>query len=173
MKSVLVKSIEKQAANSSATRTADDDSNWATRCAMWQGRVERATARRTKRAKAYLALILAGHGVSLRVHGGALEIKNGLTHYPQSRDTYLFFRRDADLPERIILLDGSGSISFDVLSWLAEQKVNLIRIDWKGDIVCIAGASGYSANPDRRLGGSMRQGEPMDVVAKETDDFDF
>jgi CRISPR-associated protein Cas1 len=46
-------------------------------------------------------------------------------------------------------LDGSGSISFDVLSWLAEQKVSLIRIDWKGDIVCVAGASGYSANPFR------------------------
>ena len=69
--------------------------------------------------------------------------------YPQSRETYLFFRRDADLPERIILLDGSGSISFDVLSWLAEQKISLIRIDWKGDIVCVAGASGYSANPFR------------------------
>jgi CRISP-associated protein Cas1 len=46
-------------------------------------------------------------------------------------------------------LDGSGSISFDVLSWLAEQKVSLIRIDWKGGIVCVAGASGYSANPFR------------------------
>jgi hypothetical protein len=67
-------------------------------------------ARRTKRAKAYPALILAGHGVSLRIHGGALEIQNGLTHYPQRREQFIFFRRDADLPERIILLDGSGSI---------------------------------------------------------------
>ena len=36
-----------------------------------------------------------------------------------------------------------------MLSWLSEQKVSLIRIDWKGDIVCVAGASGYSANPHR------------------------
>ena len=85
----------------------------------------------------------------LRIHGGALEIQNGLTHYPQQRETYLFFRGDVDLPERIILLDCDGSISFDVLSWLSEQKVSLIRIDWKGDIVCVAGASGYSANPFR------------------------
>jgi CRISP-associated protein Cas1 len=41
------------------------------------------------------------------------------------------------------------SRGFDVLSWLAEQNVSLIRINWKGDIVCIAGASGYSANPHR------------------------
>jgi hypothetical protein len=116
---------------------------------MWRGRVERASARRTKRAKPQAALILAGHGVSLRIQNGALEIQNGLTHYPQSREIYLFFRGDADLPERIILLDGSGSISFDVLSWLNEQNVSLIRIDWRGDIVCVAGASGYSANPFR------------------------
>jgi CRISP-associated protein Cas1 len=124
-------------------------SAWATRGEIWRSRVERASGRRTKRAKPQSALILAGHGVSLRIHGGALEIKNGLTHYPQQRETYLFFRGDLDLPERIMLLDCSGSISFDVLSWLSEQKTTLIRIDWKGDIVCVTGASGYSANPFR------------------------
>ena len=99
------------------------------RSEIWRSRVERASVRRTKRAKPQSALILAGHGVSLRIHGGALEIKNGLTHYPQQRETYLFFRGDADLPERIILSDCSGSISFDVLSWLSEQKISLIRIN--------------------------------------------
>ena len=147
-KRVLAEPTEIVVTNSSATRTADD-SNWATRSRMWQSRLEKASTRRTKRARPHPALILAGHGVSLRIHGGALEIQNGLTHYPQSRETYLFFPRDADLPERIILLDGSGSVSFDVLSWLAEQKVSLIRIGWTGDIVCVAGASGYSANPHR------------------------
>jgi CRISP-associated protein Cas1 len=124
---------DKEAANSRATPTVDD-ANWAIRSGMWRDRVEKASVRRTKRAKAHPALILAGHGVSLRIHGGALEIQNGLTHYPQRREQFIFFRRDADLPERIILLDGSGSISFDVLSWLAQQKISLIRIDWKGDL---------------------------------------
>ena len=96
---------------------------WATRSEIWRSRVETASLRRTKRAKPQSALILAGHGVLLRIHGGALEIQNGLTHYPQRRETYLFFRGDPDLPERIILLDGSGSISFEVLSWLNEQQV--------------------------------------------------
>jgi CRISPR-associated protein Cas1 len=122
---------------------------WVTRSELWRSRVERASARRTKRGRPQPALILAGHGVSLRIHGGALEIKNGLTHYPQQRETYLFFRRDVDLPERIILLGCDGSISFDVLSWLSDQKISLIRINWRGEIVCVAGASGYSANPFR------------------------
>jgi CRISPR-associated protein Cas1 len=124
-------------------------SAWATRSELWRSRIERGSARRTKRAKPQSALILAGHGVSLRIHGGALEIQNGLTHYPQRRETYLFFRGDPDLPERIILLDGSGSVSFDVLSWINEQNISLIRIDWRGKVVCVAGASGYSANPFR------------------------
>ena len=127
----------------------EDDIAWATRSGMWRVRAEKASARRTKRAKPPPALIIAGHGVSLRIEGGALTIQNGFTHYPQKREIIRYFRGDVALPERIILLDGSGSISFDVLSWLAEQKVSLIRIDWKGDIVCVAGASGYSANPYR------------------------
>jgi CRISPR-associated protein Cas1 len=127
----------------------EDDIAWATRSSMWRARTEKASAGRTKRAKAQPALILAGHGVSLRVENGALTIQNGFTHYPQKREIIRYFRGDVALPERIILLDGSGSISFDVLSWLAEQKVSFIRIDWKGDIVCVAGALGYSANPHR------------------------
>src|SRR5277367_2407371 len=126
-----------------------DDTQWATRSSMWQSRVAKASARRTKRAKAQPALILAGHGVSLRIENGALTIQNGFTHYPQQREIIRYFRGDVALPERIILLDGSGSISFDVLSWLAEQEVSFIRINWKGDIVCVAGATGYSANPFR------------------------
>src|SRR5262249_4494388 len=40
-------------------------------------------------------------------------------------------------------------VSFEVLSWLNEQEINLVRIDWRGKIVCVVGASGYSANPFR------------------------
>jgi CRISP-associated protein Cas1 len=114
-----------------------------------QSAASRRIGRRTKRAKPPSAIILAGHGVSLRVENGALTIQNGFTHYPQKRENIRYFRGDAALPERIVLLDGSVSISFDVLSWLAEQKISLIRIDWKGDIVSVVGATGYSANPFR------------------------
>ena len=134
---------------SSSVDLNTDDTEWATRSSMWQARVKKASGRRTKRARPQPALILAGHGVSLRIEGGALSIKNGFTHYPAQREIIQYFRGDVACPERIILLDGSGSISFDVLSWLAEQRTSLIRIDWKGDIVCVASGSGYSANPFR------------------------
>jgi CRISP-associated protein Cas1 len=128
------------------------DVAWATRSSMWKNRVEKALARRTKRAKAQPALILAGHGVLLPIENGGLTIQNGFTHYPQKREVIRYFRGDVALSERIVLLDGSGSISFDVLSWLAGQEVVLMRIDWKGGIVRVAGASEYSANPFRVRG---------------------
>jgi hypothetical protein len=108
----------------------DDDIAWATRSSMWKNRVEEASARWTKRAKAQPALILAGH-VSLRIEGGSLTIQNGFTHYPQQREIIRYFRGDVALPERIILLDGSGSISFDVLSWFSEQKLVLFALTEK------------------------------------------
>jgi CRISP-associated protein Cas1 len=61
-----------------------DDTQWAARSSMWQGRVGKTSDRRTKRAKAVRALILAGHGVSLRIENGALTIQNGFAHYPRS-----------------------------------------------------------------------------------------
>jgi hypothetical protein len=85
-----------------------DDIAWATRSNMWQSRVEKVSARRTKRAKPQPALILAGHGVSLRIANGALTIQNGFTHYPQKREIIRYFPGDLSLPERIIVLDGSG-----------------------------------------------------------------
>ena len=79
-----------------------DDIQWATRSSVWRARTEKATARRTKRAKPAPALTLAGHGVSLRIEGGALTIQNGFTHYPQHRETFRYFRGDLSLPERIM-----------------------------------------------------------------------
>ncbi len=41
------------------------------------------------------------------------------------------------------MLDGNGSLSFDVVSWLAEQRVPLIRIDWRGEVASVIGGQGF------------------------------
>jgi CRISPR-associated endonuclease Cas1 len=83
------------------------------------------------------------------VDAGTLLTRTGFTHYPQSREEFRYFRGDLDRPARIILLDGSGSISFDVLDWLAEQEIPLIRISWTGEVVTVIGANGYSADREK------------------------
>jgi CRISP-associated protein Cas1 len=126
-----------------------DDHNWRIRSELWSRRSTKIANQRAKRERPRVPLVLCGHGVSLRLENGSLTIRNGFTHYPQIQETYRFFKGELAIPERIILLEGSGSISFDVLSWLAEQDVSMVRIDWRGEVVCVASRSGYAANPYR------------------------
>lgn len=121
---------------------------WAKRNSIWEGR-GKSKRPRGRRERNDEPLVLCGHGVSLNVDRGTLLIKDGLTHYPQERRVYRFHRGELELPSRIVMLDGSGSISFDVLSWLSEQRVPLIRIDWRGDVVSVVGGTGYAPVADR------------------------
>ncbi|CAN5312852.1 hypothetical protein BH09PSE2_BH09PSE2_17780 [soil metagenome] len=120
---------------------------WTTRNEYWLEQGRSAARRRNKRTRATHPLILSVHGVNLRIERGVLHIRNGFTHYPQERETFQFFRGDLNLPTRIIMLDGSGGISFDVLGWLAEQGTALVQLDWRGDAVTVIGGSGYAGNP--------------------------
>jgi hypothetical protein len=128
---------------------AGDDPEWAERSRHWGGRPERPKDKRVRRHPSRDPLILAGHGVSLQVEAGTLLIRNGFTHYPQKQETYRYFKGDAGLPQRIIVLDGSGSITFDVLTWLNEQKVPFVKIDWTGNAVTVVSGDGFAANRDR------------------------
>ena len=79
-----------------------------------------------------------------------LLVRNGFTHYPQKQETYRYFKADPDLPPRIIMLDGSGSITFDVLTWLNEQKVPLVKIDWTGNVAMVASPDEFRCQPRSR-----------------------
>ena len=129
--------------------SALDDHEWADRSRHWAHRITRSKDKRVRRQPSHDPLILAGHGVSLRIEAGTLLIRNGFTHYPQKQETYRYFKGDADLPPRIIMLDGSGSISFDVLTWLNEQKVPLVKIDWTGNTVTVVSGDSFAANRER------------------------
>lgn len=122
--------------------------NWAERNSHWQEQ-RQPTRRRAVRERSKSPLILCGHGVNLRIDRGTLLIHNGFTHYPQERETFRFFKGDLNLPPRIIMLDGSGNLSFDVISWLAGQNVPLVRIDWQGEIVSVIGGDAFATRPDR------------------------
>src|SRR3954470_24759364 len=102
---------------------------WASRNERWIFELAKSAAPRRLRERRKEPLILCGHGVSLNVDGGTLLVRNGLTHYPQQREQFRFFKGEPSIPPRIIMLDGSGCVSFDVLDWLAEQGVTLVRLN--------------------------------------------
>jgi CRISPR-associated protein Cas1 len=126
-----------------------DDHEWADRSRHWANCGTGPKDKRVRRQRRRDPLILAGHGVSLRIEAGTLLIRNGFTHYPQKQQAYRFFKADADLPPRIIMLDGSGSITFDVLMWLNEQKVPLVKIDWTGNAVTVVSGDSFAADRER------------------------
>lgn len=126
-----------------------DDFAWADRNDHWQSKSQKPGRYRPKHRRASEPLILCGHGVSLKIDKGALAINNGFTHWPQERESFRFFKGDLRLPPKIIMLDGSGGLSFDVIAWLAEQNTALIRVDYQGDVVSIIGGAGTAQDPER------------------------
>jgi CRISP-associated protein Cas1 len=123
-----------------------DDLEWADRSAYWQQQATWKPRSTKQKRKVRSPLVLGGHGVRLRIDGGSLFVQNGFTHYPQKREEWRFFPGHPDLPTRIVVVDGDGALTFDVLEWLSTQQIPLIQINWRGDVIVVGGASGYAAD---------------------------
>ena len=121
----------------SCSVTANNLEDWAYRAEHWFSTQSPGPATLTRQP-----LVLTGHGMRLRINGGALEVRSGFTHYPQRQETWRFFRGDRQRPTRIVLVDGSGAITLDVLSWLNEQDIPLIQVDFRGRTVSAFGRVG-------------------------------
>jgi CRISPR-associated endonuclease Cas1 len=121
--------------------------DWSERCEHWRNKPVPTARPRRRRERETAPLILTGHGVSLKVDKGSLLVRNGFTHHPQRPETRRFFPGDLETPQRIIMIDGSGQLTFDALNWLSEQGVHLVRLNWCGEVVCVLAANGYAADP--------------------------
>lgn len=126
---------------------SDIDCDWPMRCSYWYSKSQLEKPKRKRREKAKAGLILTGNGLSIRVDKGRLLIKDGFTHYPQKQITKTYFKGALDIPPRIVLVDGKGSITLDALEWMSEQNVDLIRLGYDGRIQSVMSANGYAADP--------------------------
>lgn len=124
-----------------------DSTNWLRRSEYWLGHKRSSGRGRGKKFRYREPFILCGDGVRIRVDHGTLLIRNGFTHYPQKCEEIRLFPGDANMPDRIVVLDGSGGISFDALNWMSDQQVVLVQLNWRGQVSFVGGNSGYSANP--------------------------
>lgn len=122
---------------------------WAQRSSYWLDRSEAGQPKRKRREKASAPLVLTGLNMQMRVERGTLIIRDGTTHSPQEIREYRFFKGSLDLPPRIIVLDGYGSLTLDALDWLAEQNVALIRVRWNGQFFSMLSAGGCAPDPQK------------------------
>ncbi len=131
----------------SAHIAVKSDNEWSLRSDAWAHRSPETRRGRRTSVIERQPLILSGHGMRLAVRHGSLEVWNGFTHHPQQQETFRFFPGQPDVPSRIVLLDGSGSITLDVLTWLSQQSIPLIQLDYRGDVRAAIGSSGLGADP--------------------------
>jgi CRISPR-associated protein Cas1 len=128
-----------------------DDQAWAERGAYWQQLADPPQRLYlTRRPGQPRPLVLAGHGVRLRVEHGTLVVRHGFTHHPQDAKEQRFFPGDPRLPSRIVLLDSDGYLTLSVISWLHAQQVPLVVLDWRGRIVSVLGVATEGADPELR-----------------------
>ena len=134
--------------NSTQQVEKDDNAAWATRGNYWIKKLNPTPQYKAKKRRViHKPLVLSGHGIRLNIDRSTLLIKCGFTHHPQAKEEHRFFPQDRQLPSRIVILDGNGSITFDALEWLSEQNVPLVQINWKGEIANVGGAN-YAASHD-------------------------
>jgi len=134
----------------SDTGRADDDA-WAQRASYWHDLAEpRHPEVFFRKPPIRRPLVLAGHGVRIRIDKGTLLVTDGLTHHPQTRRERRYFPGDPRLPSRIVVIDSpNGSLTLDAIAWLSRQSVPLVMIDWRGQVVSVTGLQARS--PDTAL----------------------
>ena len=151
----------------STSNVARQEESWAERAQHWAAH-DSPTARTHghHQRKLRAPLVLTGHGMHLRINHGALEVRNGFTHYPQNREEWRFFRGDPRRPSRIVALDGSGAITLDVLVWLAEQDIPLVQLDYQGNTISSIGNTHRSgARPELMRAQLMAARDPKQSMA--------
>ena len=122
---------------------------WLERSRYWLAEYEASLSKRKRRERPKEPLILVGHGLSINVDKGRLVIRDGATHFPSAPRQYAFFKGSLELPLRIVVIDGSGSITLDAIDWLQEQNIPLIRVRFDGSQISVMSPSGYSAEPSK------------------------
>ena len=138
---------------------------WASRNEHWRALSQQTISPRGRRQRRAEPLILCGHGVLLRVDGGALVIRNGRTHHPHQPETYRFFKGDLALPPRIIMIDGSGMASFEAFKWLGAQNVPLVQVNWTGEVSALGGGDGYAADRSKVAWQEATRADPAKRLA--------
>jgi CRISP-associated protein Cas1 len=128
------------------TEASLDDHAWLERCRYWATPRPQKRGRGAPPRRVHRPLVLTGHGMRLNIDQGTLLARQGFTHYPQQQEVYRFFPGDRNMPSRIILVDGNGSITLDVIDWLSQQNVPLVRIDWRGNATTVISNS-YGPDP--------------------------
>jgi len=134
------------AARQRADHKPGNDEGWAERGHYWERTAPRPGRRSGRRSRMAMRrpLVLTGYGVHLRVDKGTLLMRDGFSYHPQAGRELRLFPGDPQMPSRIVLVDSHGSLSLEVISWLATQQVPLLLLNWRGETISVVGTTAAS-----------------------------
>lgn len=79
-------------------------------------------------------LLLDGYGMSMRIDGAKLHIKNGSEKLGEGGEEYVFSPKKIDV-DNVVLYGRSGTISVDAIRWLIKHNVQITLLDWNGKLL--------------------------------------
>ncbi len=79
-------------------------------------------------------LLLDGYGIDMRVDGGKLHIKEGISSPENEPHKYVFFPKRIDI-DSIIIYGRSGNITLDAIRWLIKHNVQTSILNWDGKLL--------------------------------------
>jgi CRISP-associated protein Cas1 len=91
----------------------------------WQALYERFSAADKQKQR---TLILSGYGASLSIRRDCLILQDGAIG---TKPDALTLYRGVHAVAKIVLLDASGSLTFDALRWCREQRITLFLLDYR------------------------------------------
>lgn len=148
-----------------AAEVVSDAGEWADRCQYWEQLSEAQKPARKRREKQSAPLIISGYGFVISVDKKRLIIRGGITRYPQKVSEQVFYKGSLDLPPRVVIVDGKGTMSVDALDWISEQGMALIRIKYDGTSAIIMSPNGFAADPDKVAWQYATRSDPVAKLA--------
>lgn len=80
------------------------------------------------------AVLLNGHGISVKVSQAKLKIKDGKYDDEIEPEEYTFSPKRADI-NNVIIYGRSGDISIEAIKWLVKHNVQVTILDWNGKLL--------------------------------------
>src|SRR3989344_2471607 len=79
-------------------------------------------------------LLLNGHGISMRVDGAKLHIRDGRYSTTEEPEEWVFAPKRIDV-DNIVIYGRNGNITLDAIRWTIKHNVQISILDWNGKLL--------------------------------------
>src|SRR3989344_9701862 len=79
-------------------------------------------------------LLLNGHGISMRVDGAKLHIRDGRYSTTEEPEEWVFAPKRIDV-DNIVIYGRNGNITLDAIRWTIKHNIQISILNWNGKLL--------------------------------------